>query len=111
MPHLSIKAKLSASLSAILVIAFAAINLLNYSVSHSVLKDKVINKSLPNISTEIHHTIQRDLITPIEVSSMMANDTFLKDWVLDGEQDRSQITKYLWEIKDRYYFLFSFLIS
>lgn len=111
MPVLSIKTKLSASLSLILIIAFAAINLLNYSVSQSVLKQNIIQDALPGVSTDIHHQIQRNLITSIEVSSMMANDTFLKDWVLNDEEDISKITKYLWEIKERYDFFSTFLIS
>ncbi len=111
MPVLSIKTKLSASLSLILVIAFAAINLLNYSVSQSVLKQNIIQDALPGVSRDIHHQIQRNLITSIEVSSMMANDTFLKDWVLNDEEDISKITKYLWEIKERYDFFSTFLIS
>lgn len=111
MLHLSIKTKLSASLSLILIIAFAAINLLNYSVSQTVLKQNIIQDTLPGVSSDIHHEIQRNLITPIEVSSMMANDTFLKDWVLNGEKDATQITKYLWEIKERYDFFSTFLIS
>ena len=111
MLHLSIKTKLSASLSLILIIAFAAINLLNYSVSQTVLKQNIIQDTLPGVSSDIHHEIQRNLITPIEVSSMMANDTFLKDWVLNGEKDATLITKYLWEIKEKYDFFSTFLVS
>ena len=111
MIHLSIKTKLSLSLSLILLLAFVAINLLNYNASRNSLRQSIIHDALPGISNEIYHEIQRDLITPVQVSSLMANDTFLKDWVLNGEQDISKITKYLWEIKDRYHFFSTFLIS
>lgn len=111
MPYLSVKTKLSLSLSLILIIAFAAINMLNYSVSQTVLKQNLIQDTLPSLSSDILHQIQRNLITPIQVSSMMANDTFLKDWVLKGEKDITQITKYLWEIKEKYDFFSTFLIS
>lgn len=109
--HLSIKAKLSIGLCLILVIAFAAINLLSYNVSRTVLMQSLKEDVLPGISNDIYQEIQRDLIIPVQASSLMANDTFLKDWVLNGEQDLSKITKYLWEIKNEYGFFSSFLIS
>ena len=111
MPHLSIKTKLIIGLSLILLIAFAAINLLNYKVSRTALRQSVIHDVLPGISNEIFQDIQRDLLVPVQVSSLMANDTFLKDWVLNGEQDESRIIKYLWEIKQRYNFFSTFLVS
>ncbi|MFW6055274.1 MAG: sensor domain-containing diguanylate cyclase, partial [Thermodesulfobacteriota bacterium] len=95
----------------ILLLAFVAIGLLNYNASRSALRYNIIHEALPGISNEIYHEIQRDLITPIQVSSLMANDTFLKDWVLKGEQDIARITKYLWEIKEKYGFFSTFLIS
>lgn len=48
---------------------------------------------------------------PIDISSLMANDTFLRDWVLAGEQDVGQITDYLSRIKDEYDFFTAFFIS
>jgi diguanylate cyclase (GGDEF)-like protein len=109
--HLSVKAKLSIGLSVILLVAFAAINILNYNVSRTALKQNMVEDVLPRISNDIYREIQRDLITPIQVSSLMANDTFLKDWVIEGERDVSKITKYLWEIKEEYGFFSTFLIS
>ncbi len=43
-----------------------------------------------NIYTEIN----RDLLTPIFISSVMANDTFLKDWIISGEEDVDKIIEY-----------------
>jgi diguanylate cyclase (GGDEF)-like protein len=109
--HLSIKSKLSLSLSLILLVAFFAVNLLNYNVSRTALRQNIRQEALPGISSDIQHAFQQDLIAPIKISSLMANDTFLKDWILDGEKDVSKITKYLWEIKKRYGFFSTFLIS
>jgi diguanylate cyclase (GGDEF)-like protein len=41
----------------------------------------------------------------------MANDTFLRDWVIHGEQDVSKITRYLNEIKEKYNAFTSFFVS
>jgi hypothetical protein len=66
---------------------------------------------LPLISDNIYSEIQRDLISPIEVSSLMANDTFLKDWIIDGENDLSKITNYLRAIRDKYDYVSVFFVS
>jgi diguanylate cyclase (GGDEF)-like protein len=108
---LSIKTKLSISLSLILLIAFVAINLLSYNVSREALRRNIIGDALPGISKTIYLELQRELLLPIQASSQMAHDTFLRDWVMNGEQDRTKITKYLREIKKKYGFSSTFLIS
>lgn len=109
--HISIKTKLILGLSFILILAFLAISLLNFSASRSSLWHNIKQEVLPGISNQIYHEIQTDLMTPLRVSSTMAHDTFLKDWVIDGEKDAEKVTKYLWEIKEKYGFFSSFLIS
>ena len=41
----------------------------------------------------------------------MANDTFLRDWMLNGEADMTQVTRYLKQVKDKYHTITSFLVS
>ncbi len=106
-----IKYKLITALTLILVFAFVVINILNYQVAKDTVRSGIINNSLPLTRDNIYSEIQADLMRPIFVSSLMANDTFLKDWVLDGEKDVDQIRKYLLEIKDRYGFFSAFLVS
>lgn len=48
---------------------------------------------------------------PILVSSSMANDTFLKDWVTNGEKTIFNLSKYLKEIQTNYGFLTAFFVS
>ncbi len=67
--------------------------------------------SLPLTSDNVYSEIQRDVLLPIFISSMMANDTFLKDWALSGENDDGPITKYLHEIKVKHSTVSSFFIS
>ena len=111
MLRLSIKTKLIVILSCVLIAAFAGINLANYWVSRGSLRSNALEETLPLIGDNIYSEIQKDLMRPLDVSSLMSNDTFLKDWALNGEKDVSQITRYLKEIKERYGFFTSFFIS
>ncbi len=106
-----IKYKLITALSLILIFAFVVINLVNYQVAKDTVRSGIINNSLPLTRDNIYSEIQADLMRPIFVSSLMANDTFLKDWAINGEKDPSQIHKYLLEIKDRYGFFSTFFVS
>ncbi len=111
MIRFSIKTKLSLGLSLLLVATFLTISLITYYVSKGSIRSNIINDALPVISSNIYSDIQKDLITPVNVSSLMANDTFLKDWVLDGEKDPSKIIRYLKEIQSKYGFFSTFLVS
>jgi diguanylate cyclase (GGDEF)-like protein len=108
---LSDKRLLAATVTTLLVIGFLATSLASYFVSRQSLRDAVIETELPLTSDNIYSEIQKDLIQPIVISSVMATDTFLRDWVLDGEQDADRVTQYLRAIKDRYNAFTSFFIS
>lgn len=111
MKRISIKTKLSLGLSLLLLATFLAINLINYSVSKGSIRSNIINDALPVISSNIYSDIQKDLITPVNVSSLMAHDTFLKDWILEGEKDPDKAIRYLKEIQSKYGFFSTFLVS
>nr|WP_281419161.1 sensor domain-containing diguanylate cyclase [Marinobacterium ramblicola] len=66
---------------------------------------------MPLTGDNIYSEIQRDLLRPIFISSLMAHDTFLRDWALDGEQDSTPVTRYLKEIQQRYDTETSFFVS
>ncbi|MNQ56342.1 Response regulator PleD [compost metagenome] len=42
---------------------------------------------------------------------MMARDTFVRDWVMSGEQDVAQMTRYLREVQEHYGAVTSFFVS
>ena len=83
----SIRTKLILTLSSVLVLAFVCTSLLSYFVSRGSFRSNIVDETLPLISNNIYSEVQRDLMRPIHVSSLMANDTFLKDWTLGGEED------------------------
>lgn len=95
----------------LLVAGFVAMNLINYNVSLKSLRTEIARNELPLTGDTIYSEIQRDLMRPIFISSVMAQDTFLRDWVLDGEKDPEKITRYLAEIQRRYGTVTSFFVS
>jgi hypothetical protein len=95
----------------ILTIGFLITSFASFFVSRSSLRSQIENDSLPLTSDNIYSEIQRDLLQPVFISSLMATDTFLRDWVLAGEQDELKIRKYLREIQTRYNTFTSFFIS
>ncbi len=98
-------------ISLLLVAGFLITSLTSYFVSRASLRQQITVNQLPLTSDNIYSEIQRDLLSPIFISSMMATDTFLRDWVIHGEKDVGQITRYLKEIQKRYGTFTSFFVS
>lgn len=97
--------------SLLLAAGFTATALINYQVSKAAIRGSIVASELPLTSDNIYTEIQKDLILPTVISSMMASDTFLRDWVLAGEKDVDRVIRYLREIKDRYGTFTSFFVS
>ncbi len=106
------KSKISLSiLSIIIVIAFLASNLFSYYTTKKTLISEIRGSSLPLLSENIYSEIQRSLSLPINVSSTMAHDSFLINWINNGEKNPGEIRQYLNKIKSKYGFFSSFFIS
>ena len=105
------RSKLVLIVSLLLVAGFLITSLASYVVSISSLSQQLSQSELPITSDNIYSEIQRDLIRPIFISSLMSHDTFLRDWVLAGEVDETLIVKYLNEIKTKYKAVASFFVS
>ncbi len=108
---ISRKKRFIASLSILLVTGFIATSLVSYFVAHDSLIDQIAENTLPLTSDNIYSEIQQDLLRPIFISSLMAQDTFVRDWALDGEKDPERIVRYLKEIKAQYGTITSFYVS
>lgn len=98
-------------LGLLLALGFLANTLLSYSVSKREIQRSIVENELPLTSDTIYSEIQKDLIRPVFVSSVMAGDTFVRDWVLQGERDVPAMTKFLGEIRTRYGTFTSFFVS
>ncbi len=98
-------------LGVILILGFLATSLASYWVSRDQIRHSIIDQGLPLTGDNIYSEIQRDVLRPTFISSLMASDTFVRDWILSGEQDSSQIVRYLNEVKQEYGAVSSFLVS
>lgn len=96
---------------ALLTLGFVAISLIGYQVSKRVIRDAIIGQDLPLTSSNIYSEIQKDLVRPVLISSTMAHDTFVRDWVLGGEKNVEQMARYLHEVKIRHGAFSSFFVS
>lgn len=90
---------------------FIAISLIGYFVSKQAIRETIIAQDLPLTSSNIYSEIQRDLIRPILISMTMAHDTFVRDWVLRGEKNLPDMSRFLKEVKERHGAFSSFFVS
>src|SRR5690606_36561198 len=90
---------------------FLATSLLSYYASRASIRDNIINTELPLTSDTVYSEIQKDLVRPVLISSMMARDTFMRDWIVEGERNPEQMTRYLKEVMDHYSAYTSFFVS
>jgi diguanylate cyclase (GGDEF)-like protein len=90
---------------------FLATSLLSYFASRDAIRDSIVNTELPLTSDTVYSEIQKDLVRPVLLSSMMARDTFVRDWVVAGENDSQQMTRYLKEVMDHYGAYTAFFVS
>ncbi len=98
-------------LSLLLLAGFIATTLFGYFVSKQAIRDAIIGQDLPLTASNIYSEIQKDLVRPVLISSTMAQDTFLRDWVLKGERNVEEMARYLREVKQRYGAFSSFFVS
>ena len=98
-------------LTILLLSGFVTTCLISYYVAHDSLSEQIAETTLPLTSDNIYSEIQRDLLRPVFISSLMAQDTFLRDWTMAGEKDDTAIIRYLKEIQLQYGTVTCFFVS
>ena len=98
-------------LAVLLLCGFIATSMISYFTAYNTLSEQVTKKSLPLTSDTIFSEIQKDLLRPVLISALMAQNTFVRDWTLDGEQDSQRIIHYLSEIQQHNGAVTSFYVS
>lgn len=111
MGRISIRTRLILLLSVILFFSFMSVSIINYHVSKKSIRAEIVNSALPLTRDNIYSEIHAYLTKPIYAASLMANDTFLKDWAISGEKTPVDVKKYLTEIKNKYGFFTAFFVS
>jgi len=98
-------------LSVLLVVGFSATCWISYHAAQQTLRSQIIENELPLTSDNIYSEIQRDLLPPVFIASLMANDSFLRNWIISGEGDPDRVTQFLAETQRKYNTFTSFLVS
>ncbi len=105
------KARLLATLTVLLVAGFLGTGYFAFLAARDSIRANIEKNDLPVAAESVYARLQKDLVEPVFVSSMMANDTFLHDWIVGGERDLNAIVRYLGEIKSRYGAFTAFFVS
>lgn len=105
------KYKLIFIITFLLLILSVSLSFVNYGMTLASTQKHLEEASLPLSTDNIYNEIQTHLIEPNLVSSMMAQDTFLKDWLVNQEEDEEKIKAYLESIKNKYEMSTIFLAS
>ena len=95
----------------LLVAMSVSMSVINYVISLQSTQKQLEERSLPLTVDNIYTEIQKHIIEPNLVSSMMAHDTFLKEWLIHDEADVDKISNYLETIKNKYGMFTTFLVS
>lgn len=98
-------------ITALLFTLSTSLTVINYIVSMEFTQSQLKNSSLPLTVDNIYTEIQKQIIEPNLISSMMAHDTFMKDWLANEESDTDKIVRYLDTIQNKYKMSTTFLVS
>ena len=105
------KVVFAVAISLLLLTGFLATSLISYFVAKDSVATQLKEQMLPLTSDNIYSEIQRDLLQPLLISSLMAHDTFVMDWVKNGESDPQKIAEYLERLQRKYGAITAFFIS
>ena len=98
-------------ITTLLLILSVSTAIINYFVAIDTAQKQLKEESLPLSLDNIYSEIQKNIVQPYLVSSMMANDTFVKDWIINSENNNEKIEQYLDSINNKYKMFSSFLVS
>lgn len=105
------RTRIIAAIVVVVAAGFLGLTFANYWVTKAWVRETIVKSDLPLTSDTLYSEIQQDLLKPIFVLSLMAHDTFLRDWVLAGETDSRPMIRYLREIQGKYDAFTAFFVS
>jgi diguanylate cyclase (GGDEF)-like protein len=105
------KYRLLSVLGLVLTTGFLAVSVIGYLDARDSLRKSISEQTLPITGDAIYSEIQKDLLRPILIGSVMAQDVFVRDWIINGETGAEQITRYLKEIVQKHGAATGFLVS
>jgi len=87
------------------------LSIVNYQATVKLVDKQIEEQALPLSLDNIYTNIQENILRPYLITSMMANDTFVKEWIMQEKEDSVQIKNYLSNIKKEYGLLSAILVS
>jgi diguanylate cyclase (GGDEF)-like protein len=95
----------------ILVGGFLTTSAAAYLASRDAIEHSISEQALPLTGDLIYSGLQKDILYPVFIASLMAQDPQVKAWLAGAEKDQAAIHAYLGNIKGRYGTVASFLAS
>lgn len=86
----------------VLFIVFFLMSWSSYFVAQKSINRQIEENTLPLTSDNIYSQIQHDLVAPTFVATLMAHDTFVRDWALQQHHTEAPIQRYLAEIDRKF---------
>jgi diguanylate cyclase (GGDEF)-like protein len=103
--------RLLGSITLILVGGFVTTALAAYMASRDAIEHSISEQAMPLTGDIIHSGLQKDILYPVFISSMMAQDPRMREWMRGGERNEADILAYLVSIKLKYATVGSFIGS
>lgn len=85
-------------ISLLLTLGFVTVTASNYHASKDSLERTLTESTLPATGDHVYAEIQKNLLRPITISAQIAHNNFVRNWLLNGEDDVTLIASYLKEI-------------
>ncbi|TMM47553.1 sensor domain-containing diguanylate cyclase [Colwellia ponticola] len=98
-------------ITTLVFILSTTLTLINYLTSMEATREQLKNSALPLTIDNIYTEIQKNIIEPNLIASMMAHDTFLIDWFSHEEAEVDKVIRYLETIQNKYQMFTAFLVS
>jgi hypothetical protein len=103
--------KLIIWLAVILIFGFLSISLSSFFLSIHSVREQISQNTLPLTAENVYAEIRKDLFEPVLIASMMANNSFLQEWIESGEKDSTKICSYLKMTAEKNHALTAFFVS
>lgn len=108
---MNFRQRMLSAISVLIVSGFFISAISSFKIAQQQAFTSLIQQEMPLTLDSVYSDIQRDLLQPQLVSSLMANDTFLHLWVETEGQDIEDLAHYLSNIKDKYGLFSAFFVS
>ncbi len=95
----------------ILIGGFLTTSAAAYFASRDAIEHSISEQALPLTGDLIHAGLQKDILAPVFISSMMAQDPVVRSWLADARSEPALIQSYLDNNKLKYGTVASFIAS